>query len=337
MLKEFSEAESSTAIPMKTFPRYLITWISLFVAHAALASSDALVTAVYSKASNGYQRQKLADGSFKREYYALAKGVYNPGVGADRSIDGVKFPQVAKLVAQFLALENYYLAPDAKSADLLLTITWGKTVPFNDSTYRTNSDAFFSSANTVADANAAVKASENAHEQQRTPDGIQIPARSVRDAAQNQFEGEMLKMAAFGDARLQATQANARLLGYVDELNERDTPSRFGGSGEAYNDLWDDLENERYYVIVAAYDFRAMAEKKGADPKMLWSTRVSIRAQGNRFNETLAAMLKRAAPYFGENSGRLIRRYEPNTKVELGDLKTVGYEPKANVEKAEKP
>jgi hypothetical protein len=322
---------------MKTFSRYFIIWVSFFSAHAALASSDSLVTAVYSKANNGYQRQKLADGSFKREYYALAKGMYVPGIGADHSIDGVKFPQVAKLVAQFLALENYYFAPDTKSADLLLRITWGKTAPFNDTTYRTNADAFFSSANTLAGANAVVKASENAREQQRTPDGIQTPARAVRDAARDQFEGEMLKLAMFGDARMQANEANARLLGYVDELNKRDAPSRFGGAGEAYNDLWDDLENERYYVIVAAYDFRAMAEKKGADPKMLWSTRVSIRAQGNRFNETLAAMLKRGAPYFGENSGGLIRKYEPDTKVELGDLKMVGYEPKANGEKAEKP
>ena len=324
---------------MKTFSRYLVAWGFFFAAHAALAGSDSIVTAVHSKASNGYQRQKMADGSFKREYYALAKGVYVPGVGADRSIDGVKFPQVAKLVAQFLALENYYLAQDAKTADLLLMITWGKTTPFNDSIYRTNSDAFFSSANALADASATVKASENNHEEQRTPDGIQTPVRSVRDAARDQFEGEMLKMAAFGDARLQASQANARLLGYVDELNQRDTPSRFGGAGEAYNDLWDDLEQERYFVIVAAYDFRAMAEKKDAEPKMLWSTRVSIRAQGNRFNETLAAMLKRAAPYFGENSGRLIRKYEPNAKIEFGDLQMVGYEPKASAEKpvTEKP
>lgn len=298
--------------------------VSLLAVSAAFGGDDAIVTAVYSKVSNGYQRQKMPDGSYKREYYALGKGVYVPGVGLDRSIDGVKYPQVAKIVAQFLALENYYLAQDAKSADLLLTITWGKTTPFNDTIYRTNADTFFSASNSLASANASVRASENAGDQQRTPDGIQTPARSVRDAARNEFEGELFKMTMFEDARRQADQYNARLLGYVEEINYLDTPSRFAGAGDAYRDLFDDIENERYYVIVGAYDFQTLS--KGEKPKLLWSTRVSVRAQGNRFNETLAAMLKRASRYFGADSGRLIRRYEPSTKVELGDLQFVNFE-----------
>jgi len=318
---------------MKTRSLCLAACFSLLTSSAAFAGEDAIVTAVYSKASNGYERQKTPDGAFKREYYALTKGVYVPGIGRDRSIDGVKYPQIAKIVAQFLALQNYYLAHDAKSADLLLTITWGKTVPFNDIMYETNTDNFFSSANTLAAANAVVKASEDAHQPQRTPDGIQTPERTVRDAARSEFEGELFKTVMFDDARRVADQRNARLLGYVDEINDRDAPSQFAGAGETYRDLWDDIENERYYIIVSAFDFRAMA--KGEKPKLLWSTRVSVNAQGNRFNETVAAMLKRAAPYFGENSGRLIRRYEPTTKVEFGDLQFVGYEPKSKPAQSE--
>ena len=198
-------------------------------------------------------------------------------------------------------------------------ISWGKTVPFTDSVYRANVDSYFSSSNTLAGANAVVKASENAHQQQRSTDGIQTPARSVRDAARDQFEGELLKLVTFTDARRQANQQVANLLGYVDEINNRDVPSRFAGAGDAYLELQDDIENERYYVIIAAYDFRALGN--GGEKKLLWSTRVSVQAQGNRFNETLAAMLKRAAPYFGADTGRLIRRYEPKTRVDLGELK----------------
>jgi hypothetical protein len=273
----------------------------------------------------------MPDGSFKREYYALTKGVYVPGIGRDRSIDGVRYPQIAKLVSQFLALENYYFAPDAKSADLLLNITWGKTVPFNDSVYQVNTDTFFSSANSLAAANAVVASSENAGEAQRSPDGIQSPARSVRDAARDEFEGELFKMEMFNAARRSASEHNARLLGYVDEINYRENPSKFAGAGDAYSDLISDIENERYYVVIAAYDFRSMA--KGEKPKLLWSTRVSIQAQGNRFNETLAAMLKRASPYFGENSHRLVRQYERHPTFTFGDLKFVGFEPSAEPEK----
>lgn len=313
---------------MKTFFRSVAMCGVICAVQTAFAGSDSVVTAVYSKVSNGYQRERLADGSPKREYYALAKGVYVPGVGADPSIDKVRYPQVAKLVAQFLALENYYLAENAKSADLLLSITWGKTAPFSDSVYRSNTDSFFSASNALSLANRNVPIGNG-----RGPDGIQSPAASVRDAVRSEFEGEMYKMMMFENARLQADQHNARLLGYVDEINYRDTPARFAGAGDAYLDLWDDIENERYYVIIAAYDFREMAKTKGEKPKMLWSTRVSVRAQGNRFNETLAAMLKRAAPYFGENTGRLIRRYEPTTKVEFGDLQFVGYESKPTKER----
>src|SRR5438045_314841 len=117
---------------MKTSVLVMVLCASLSAGATVRASGDSLVTAVSSKVSNGYSRKKLPDGSFKREYYALSKGVYTPGIAADRSIDGVKFPQVAKIVAQFLSLKNYYLAPDSKSADLLLQISWGKTVPFSD-------------------------------------------------------------------------------------------------------------------------------------------------------------------------------------------------------------
>jgi hypothetical protein len=291
--------------------------VSLLTCSAVRASGDSLVTAVSSKVSNGYSRKKLPDGSFKREYYALAKGVYTPGIAADRSIDGVKFPQVAKLVAQFLSLQNFYLAPDSKSADLLLQISWGKTVPFNDMVGRTNMDAFFSAQNALSAANGAVGAGND-----RGTDGIQSAAASVRDAARDEAEGQLLQMAMFESERRSANEHNARLLGYVDDINDRDTPAKFAGAGSAYHDLISDIENERYYVIITAYDFHSFGKTK--EPKVAWTTRVSIQAQGNRFNETLAAMLNRATRYVGQNSGRLVRQYEAEGKVKLGELITVG-------------
>lgn len=307
---------------MKTLLPRLLVCASALAATAAFAANDSIVTAVYSKVSNGYQRQKLADGSFKREHYALAKGVYVPGVAADRSIDAVRFPQVAKVVAQFLALQNYYLAPDAKSSDLLLQITWGKTVPFNDSVFRNNTDSLYSARNSLAMANAYVKEVEARGGRPITVEGIQSPARSARDAARDAFEDEICRSVVFEGARREANLHNARLLGYVDEINRREVPSKFGGAGATCDDLASEIEDARYYVILSAYDFRAAANKE--EPKLLWTTRVSIQAQGNRFNETLAAMLRRASPFFGQESGRLVRQYEPDAKVILRDLQFLG-------------
>lgn len=287
----------------------------VIVAPLARASNDSLVTAVFSKVSNGYHRQKQADGSFKREYYAIGRGTYVPGVSSDRSIDAVRFPQVAKLVAQFLAVQNYYFAEKPHDPEMVLEITWGRTTPFNDSVSRTQTDAFFSAANSYKAARTAATNSP------RTNDGIQSTASALADAARDEFEGELFQMQVSQDAKRKAVEHNARVLGYVEEINYRDNPSRFAGAGTAFDDLVSDVESERYYVIISAYDYRAAADGK---TKPLWVTRVSVQKQGNKFNETLAAMLAQASRYFGQDSGRLVRQYQPEGKIKLGELKILG-------------
>jgi len=299
---------------MKTLLR-LTLLVLLVAAPPARAGDGSLVTSVFSRVSNGYHRQRLPDGSFPREFYALAKGRYYPGISKNHSIDAVKFPQVAKLVAQFLALKNYYLAQDAKSAQLLLEISWGTTLPFNGSVFEANASAFYSAFNNLSLANSAVSGGLSL-------EGIQSPSAAVAAAAREEFVQQLYTMEMFEDMRRNANEKNARLLGYVDEINERDTPARFAGAGTAYQDLLGDLESERYYVIISAYDFRT-AEKEGK-LKRLWVTRVSIQAQGNRFNETLAGMLTKASRYFGQDSGRLLRQYSPEGKVNIGELEVLG-------------
>jgi hypothetical protein len=83
-----------------------------------------------------------------------------------------------------------------------------------------------------------------------------------------------------------------------------------------------DVKESRYYVIISAYDFRAATEQ--GRQKLLWVTRVSVRTPGNAFDDSVAAMLKNASPYFGRESGRLIRGEEMKGTVELGDLKFLG-------------
>jgi len=317
---------------MLTTKKSIILFVSVLLLSAPYtrAANDSLVTAVHSSVHNGYFRSTLPDGSLKREYYAIANGTYLPGATPDQSIDAVRFPQIARLVAQFLALKNYYLAQDGKSADFLLKISWGTTVPYDSTAHRTHAEAFNSAANNLAAANAQVKQSEAARQKQMTTDGIQSPERSTRDAARDVFEGELLQLEMFNGVRLTANERNARLLGYVDEINNRDTPARFAGGGALVDDLFSDLESERYFVIISAYDFHS-AKDEGKE-KLLWVTRVSIQAQGNKFNETLAAMLARASRYFGQNSGQLVRQYQKEGKVTLGDLKVIGYLPKAENE-----
>ncbi|HEY5552277.1 MAG TPA: hypothetical protein VIK52_10325 [Opitutaceae bacterium] len=287
---------------------------TLFVATTIHASKDSLVTSVYSSVSNGYTRKLAADGSPKPEYYAIARGKYLPGISRDQSIDRVEFPAVAGKVAEFLAGQGYYLAEDSKSADLLLLITWGTTRPFDDGIYRAGLASLSSAANLATQTGAVASA-------ERSPDGIQSPGAAVANAAQGEFEGQLLQMQMFEDMRMKSNEHNAKLLGYIREINYRNNPSRFGGAGSAFDDLIADIESERYFVVVEAYDFRsAVKEQK---PRLLWVTRVSIARQGNKFDRDMNAMLALASRYFGRESGRLVRQYHEGT-VTFGELRVIG-------------
>ena len=148
------------------------------------------------------------------------------------------------------------------------------------------------------------------------------PATPQSFAEDGEAESALIQLNMANNMRRKANEYNAQLLGYIDEINGREGPARFAGAGTAYDDLNDDIENERYFFVVSAYDFPTAA--KTGQRKLLWATRVSVQAQGNKFNETAAYMLAKASKYFGEDSGRLIRQYDPEGKVRLGELQIVG-------------
>ena len=291
----------------------------------ARAANDPIVTAVYSRVGDGYVRQKLPDGSFKREYYAIANGGYSAGAGRDPSIDSVKFPALAGLVAEFLARRNYLFANDAKSADLLLVISWGTTTPtFNSAPYQNAQSSLLSEMNGYKAADAAAAAVAAAG-QGMSVDGIQSPEATIRDEHREALYGQLYQMQLFDAQRRQADEKNAKLLGYFRDINyDIDNPKLLAGGGAAYGDLISDIEEERYYVILSAYDFRAATQQKKQE--LRWVTRISIRAQGNRFDRDVPAMLASASKYFGEDSHGLIRRFREGT-VKIGELQVLGVAP----------
>lgn len=136
--------------------------------------------------------------------------------------------------------------------------------------------------------------------------------------------------------RDRVNEHNARVLGYMDDLAETNDIRRWAGGGDRFNDLIADVEEARYYIVISAFDFRELT--KANKRKLLWQTRVSVRAPGNRFDDSFAAMLKGASRYFGQDSGRLIRGEESKGVVELGDLKFLGEvkEPAAKANETKK-
>jgi len=281
---------------------------------AVWAADNTVATAVSARVGNGYKRTRLPDGSFKPEYYALSNGGRVAGTTTDATIDRVKYPEVADIAIRLLAGQNYRYAESKEQASLLLVVYWGSTIGFNRDNYDNRLRSAAQSLNIIsagtgrnwAAAGPAAGSGEAA----------------VAGAAGAAFESEIFRMLAENKARDDINLPNARLLGYLDEINDADGIQRFVGAGARFDDLIADVEESRYYIIISAYDFQDLV--KHDKRKLLWTTRVSVRTPGNRFDDSVAAMLKGASKYFGQNSGKLIRGEESKGTVELGDTKFLG-------------
>lgn len=285
-----------------------------------LSAAEAITTAVYSQVGNGYRRTKSENGRFKPEYYAIANGGMFPGTTRDHTVDRLTYPQVAGLMAQFLAKENYFLAKDKKSAQLLLVLHWGKTIPFNNASY----GSALANASTARGNMLAAGGGPGS-----TPDAGAGPFGSNEGAAarasEAEFETQMLLLIQENQARDRANEANARLLGYLREVNDHNGVQTLVAGRHYFDDLRADLEEERYYIVVSAYDFREATEKNNL--KLLWVTRVSVRSPGHAFDKQATAMLAAASRYFGQESGRLLRQYTPEGRVEVGEAEVIGIAP----------
>ena len=146
------------------------------------------------------------------------------------------------------------------------------------------------------------------------------------------MESQFVKSLADDRVRDELNKRNAQVLGYMDDLSDSNDIRRYAGGGDRYNDLITDVEESRYYIVITAYDFAELTQKN--NKKVLWQTRVSVRSPGNSFDSTVAAMLKSASKYAGQNTGHVIRGEETKGTVELGELKYLG-EAKATPVKAD--
>jgi len=119
-------------------------------------------------------------------------------------------------------------------------------------------------------------------------------------------------------ARITIDAKNASLLGY-DWEGINDAPVRFGFDPQNPNAV-PELEGQRYFVVLMAYDFRAFLMDKKY--KELWETRISISTGNTDFTKALPKMAKDASNYFGLNSNGL--QHLPEGKVNVGESKSLG-------------
>lgn len=292
---------------------------------AVPAPAETVATAVYARIGNGYQRVKQADGTFQPEFYALSNGGRIYGTATDITVDRVTYPEVAAIATRLLAQQNYHYAQKREQAKLLVVLQWGSTIAPNGTNYTLS----VNEAGAIYSEMAAIFGPQGMGFMERggsitgaNVDGSRSGIGEADPTAKERFETAMFKLFMENRVRDRINEANARVLGYLDDLNDSNDIRRWAGGGDRFQDLIGDVEESRYYIVISAFDFPELLERQRK--KLLWQVRVSVRSPGNAFDDSLVAMMKTASKYFGQDSGHLVRDEQSKGKVELGELKFLG-------------
>jgi hypothetical protein len=121
---------------------------------------------------------------------------------------------------------------------------------------------------------------------------------------------------------------NANLLGFESEARLiGDLSSSMTVRGQIIRTLHayelSDVEVNRYYVIMRAFDFQSAWHQKKLN--LLWETRFSLSERRHGFVQDLPSMAKSAALYFGQDSYGMVRRpLIREGHVTLGEPKVLG-------------
>jgi hypothetical protein len=290
---------------------------SIWASAIALVGANNLMAeefeAVSSRESPDYIRAKLPDGTYKVETYAFGTGGYWSGPLDDKTIDRLGFMEVARTIAIPLANQQFLCSTDPKATKLLIMVYWGTTFAPE---HASDSPVYqhLMDANAVLDRKGAPKTGKfgGALNMEGDPDFDAVTVAIAAVQAEN-------RMRDLSDRR------NAMMLGY-DSLWEATFDAPNGTPLELRKrDMLNELERDRYFVVLMAYDFQLLWKQK--KHKLLWETRFSIDEHHNAFDKQLATMALDASKYFGQDSKGLTHELLPEGHVEIGNVKSLGVVP----------
>jgi len=324
---------------MKT-PTPLVLASHLILAAAVAVGSAALcraeddvdgVTAVSAKVCADYVRVRTPDGGYKPEYYAFGKGGEWAGQIADRTIDQQNFERVARVIAGPLADQSYLPARNPADTKLLIMVYWGMTSvspSFGSSVADSNLSGVMESINEGLSPANALGTSAAVRNGIGIQGGKGIGTSStigVRDDVLNDQSNALHVLSMMNDIRDNADFRNAMMLGYDSAgliASERGRYVRGTAFDVERKDIELEIEENRYFVVLMAYDFQLMWKEK--KHKLLWETRFSISERRNQFDKALPVMARYASRYFGEPSNGLLRKRVLEGKVDIGEVRNLG-------------
>jgi hypothetical protein len=301
-----------TSLPMRIMKLILAAACAAFLAGPSTRAE--VVEAVASKVAKDYVRKKLPDGTFKPETYVFGQGDDWRGARVDPTIDNTSFMDVARILAVPLAKKQYIPTADPKTTDELIMMSWGTTRAPQPVSQTAPAQRYLEATQMHDRAFLMLK---DAHSRAEF-----VAAQQMLSEANNQMAMDLSAIQAENTARENLDLRTAALLGYDSwwiAVN-----SAMGGSplGRRRVDMEDELEEDRYFVVLTAFDYQKLVKEK--KPKFLWEVRFSIREQGTQFDRRIQGMAELASDYFGRDSGGLHHDTLPEGRVEIGPVKSLG-------------
>lgn len=256
-----------------------------------------------SEASTTYNEVKENEEGAKYETYVFIKGNFYDGDFADKSLRAASFEEVAATLAENMKQRNYYPSSSPSEGDLLIVVHYGTTSVEQDL------EELF------------LLDSTDPYAMQEGDEFAEVYSDDFVDLADlNDFGANHV-------AQHQDTMRNNRL-GINKALNRKNITE-----AEEF-DLRVEMQDERYFIILMAYDYRKLRSVN--ERELLWTTRFSVPAIGTNFEDAYPALARAASAYYGtslEKYAKTSTHFGTGT-VEIGTLETVGVEEDVSGNKA---
>ncbi len=271
------------------------------------------ITAISSRVTDEYVRARQPDGSFAPETYVFGKGGLWAGAMEDPSMDKLNFLDIAHMIANPLATQNYLPSTNPKTTKLLIMVYWGTT---RAPEHASGSNGYVN----MQAANGALSAAT-----MQAAGMSRAAAGAVTSAADGELSAALAMVQAENKLRERDDVANIKMLGYDSWLAKTAGDMRGTALEQSRRDLFYEVEQNRYFVVLMAYDFQLLWKEK--KHSQLWETRFSIRQSHHAFDRDLPSMAQYASRYFGQDSHGLVQKAIPLGRVDVGEVKSLGEVP----------
>lgn len=275
---------------------------------------------VRSSVDAAYNARRTAKNPPPVETYAFIRGKYFNAIPMDRYLERMSFRTICSVLAHDLKEQRYEAASDMMKSDLMLLVHWGVTLENDTRAAQFAHDP--GGLQAAADAFEAARAANDDLASQtlesRTLEGVAEAALALKFESSNQLA---MHERSEGDL-----QSNAQLLGFANSIYEEDRSPFPTSLGETLRLM---VNEERYFIIVIAYDGPALREGR---KRRLWTTRMSIRAAGVNFAVALDRLSAAGGNFHGRQHSGLafeavkdrFRLEQTPGKVEIGEMIVVG-------------